>query len=65
MEHRVSPLEKWTSKHGRIIAHMRADIATMKESRLDMQETKEMLKDHKKIDKMSEGGENSFNEQEK
>jgi len=44
---------------------MRADIATMKESRLDMQETKEMLKDHKKIDKMSEGGENSFNEQEK
>ena len=56
MEQRTAALEELTSEQGRWIAEMRADITGLK---LDLKEIKEMLRDIKKGDRMSEGGEKS------
>jgi len=65
MEHRVNTLEKWAGKQGSVIAELKSNMMTVKESLFDLKEIKEMLKDFKKLDKNSEGGENSMNGEDK
>jgi len=62
MEQRMVALEKLTNKQGRLMVKMRADINGLKESILDI---KEMLRDLKKGDILSDEGESSVNGEER
>jgi len=65
MERRLSALEKWASKQSRVMAEWKTDMGMIKEGLLDLKEIKELFKASKKVDKSSEGGENSVNGEER
>jgi len=54
-------LEKWASEQEQVIADLKTDLVTIKESLLDFKEIKDMLKELKKRDEVSEGRANLLN----
>jgi len=62
MEQRRSALEKLTSDQGRVMMELRNDINGLKEDIIDI---KEMLRNLKKGDRLSDGGESSVNGEER
>ena len=65
MEQRMAAVEKFTSEQLKWNSEIKAEIMGLKERMLELKEIKEMLRDLKKGDRRSEGGESSVNGEER